>query len=129
MKVTRFVLILTIITGACSSPNKTKSAPGSSPGRITKTDVFRGGTSFDNPVVIKVQTERAGVEEEYKWLSNNYPGYTTIRKTQAGKEKRRYDIIRIRTRDVQVKDIYFDITSFWEKNERHPHQLPVPITY
>ncbi|MBL7739979.1 MAG: hypothetical protein JNK14_12240 [Chitinophagaceae bacterium] len=113
MKTTGIFIVLMSFLLSCSSPNKTTGTATTSPGKITKTDVFRGGTSFDNPVVIRVTTEKAGVAEEYKWLSNNYPGYTTIRKTQASKEKKRYDIIRIKTKGGEIKDIYFDTTSFF----------------
>jgi hypothetical protein len=112
MKLTHLFLVLIIFLGACSSPKKTTSTKKVSP-KITQADLLKGGTSFENPVIIKVTTERAGVEEEYTWLSNNYPGYTTIRKTPANKAKKHYDIIRIRTRDGQVKDVYFETTHFF----------------
>ena len=62
-----------------------------------------------------VENERAGLDEEYKWLSNNYPGYAMIRRTQVKRSSKHYDIIRIKTQQGQVKDIYFDSTRFWGK--------------
>jgi hypothetical protein len=113
MKIANLLFLLIILFGACSSPKKTSvkcDAPV-----VTHTDVLRGGTSFSNAVIIKVESERAGLDEEYKWLSNNYPGYSMIRRTHVGRSSRHYDIIRIKTRERQVKDIYFDSTGFWGK--------------
>ena len=77
--------------------------------------MLKGGTSFENAIVIRVQTENAGVEEEYKWLAQSYPGYSTIRKTQVSRGDKHYDIITFRTRDGIEKNAYFDITSFFGK--------------
>jgi ABC-type glycerol-3-phosphate transport system substrate-binding protein len=114
MKTITFSLVLAISLVACSSSKKTTTNKVSSR-TITHADILRGGTSFENAIVIKVEKEGAGVAEEYKWLSLSYPGYSTIRKTQASKIKKHYDIITIRTKDGQEKDIYFDITSFFGK--------------
>ncbi len=114
MKTIYFFLALVILLAACSSSKKTAPKKVST-NKITRTDIFRGGTSFENAIVIKVENERTGVEEEYKWLSVNYPGYSTIRKSQTSKGKKHYDIIKIKTKDGQEKEIYFDTTSFFEK--------------
>lgn len=113
MKTVNVLFVAIILLGACSSPKKTTTKTASP--RVTRTDVLRGGTSFSNAVVIMVENERAGLDEEYKWLSNNYPGYAMIRRTQVKRSSKHYDIIRIKTQQGQVKDIYFDSTRFWGK--------------
>lgn len=114
MKTTIFFLVLVTFLGACSSSKKTtvKKTPSN---KITQADRFRGGVSFENAIVIRVEKEGPGVEEEYKWLTANYPGYAMIRKTQTSNAKKHYDIIKIRTKDGRERDIYFDITSFFGK--------------
>jgi hypothetical protein len=107
-----FVVII-IFFGACSSPKKTTTKDASP--KPTRSDILRGGTSFSNAVVIMVASERAGLDEEYKWLANNYPGYGLIRRTHVERSSRHYDILRIKTKQRQVKDIYFDSTRFWGK--------------
>ncbi|MGZ5191264.1 MAG: hypothetical protein ACXWCZ_09615 [Flavisolibacter sp.] len=107
------LLFVVILLGACASPKKT-STKDASPA-VTRTDLLRGGTSFSNAVVIMMEREREGLNEEYKWLSNNYSGYGLIRRTHVKRSSRHYDIIRIKTQDGQVKDIYFDSTRFWGK--------------
>jgi ABC-type glycerol-3-phosphate transport system substrate-binding protein len=110
---------LVIFLAACSSTKKTtgneRTGTKNPPDKITRTDIFRGGTSFDNAVIIRVEKEGPGIEEEYKWLALNYPGYATIRKSRADKGNKHYDIIVIRTKDGRQRDVYFDITSFFGK--------------
>jgi hypothetical protein len=114
MKPINLFLVLVIFLGACSSSKKT-TAKKVSTHKVTRTDVLKGGTSFENAIVIRVEKESTGVAEEYKWLAQSYPGYSTIRKTQSTKGNRHYDIIKIKTRDGWEKDIYFDTTSFFGK--------------
>ena len=73
MKTVNLLFVIIILLVACSSPKKTTTKADLP--TVTRTDVLRGGTSFSNAVVIMVESERAGLDEEYKWLSNNYPGY------------------------------------------------------
>jgi len=114
MKTVNFLFVVIIIfLGACSSPKKTTTKVASP--KPTRTDILRGGTSFSNAVIIMVENERAGLNEEYKWLANNYPGYALVRRTHVERSEKHYDIIRIKTQQGQVKDIYFDSTRFWGK--------------
>lgn len=113
MKTVNLLFVVIILLGACVSPKKTTTKDASP--SVTRTDLLRGGTSFSNAVVIMVESEKGGLNEEYKWLSNNYPGYGLIRRTHVKRSSRHYDIIRIKTQQGQVKDIYFDSTRFWGK--------------
>ena len=113
MKTVNLLFVVIILLGACASPKKTTTKDASP--AVSRTDLLRGGTSFSNSVVIMVESEKEGLNEEYKWLSNNYPGYGLIRKTNVKRSSRHYDIIRIKTQQGQVKDIYFDGTRFWGK--------------
>ena len=114
MKTVNLLFVAMIIfLGACSAPKKT-TTKGALPAP-THAEILRGGTSFSNAIVIMVENERAGLNEEYKWLANNYPGYALVRRTHVKRSLRHYDIIRIKTQQGQVKDIYFDSTRFWGK--------------
>jgi hypothetical protein len=113
MKTVNLLFVFISLIGACSTPKKT-TVKGDSP-TISSTDLLIGGTSFSNAVVIMVESERAGLDEEYKWLSINYPGYALIRRSHEKRSSRHYDIIRIKTKQGQVKEIYFDSTRFWGK--------------
>lgn len=113
MKTIHLLFIVTILFGSCSSPKKTTTK--NPPPAETPADKLRGGSSFTSAVVIMVQTERAGLEEEYKWLRSNFPGYALIRRRHVERSSKHYDVVRIKTKQGQVKDIYFDSTRFWGK--------------
>ena len=97
MKTIHLLFAVSIIfLGGCSSPKKT-TTEGALP-KATRDDILRGGTSFSNAVVIMVESEREGLNEEYKWLANNYPGYGLIRRTHVKNGSKHYDIVRIKTK-------------------------------
>ena len=114
LKTIHLLFVVFILVGACSSPKKTTTK--SVPPAETPADKLRGGGSFSNAVVIMVENERAGLDEEYKWLANYFPGYALIRRTHVKRSSRHYDVVRIKTKQGQVKDVYFDSTRFWGKN-------------
>ena len=103
-----------ILLTSCTETKKTTAAKAPA-NKVTSTDILKGGTSFENAVVIRVQTESAGVAEEFKWLGQSYPGYSMIRKVHTSRGSKHYDIITFRTRDGKEKTAYFDITSFFGK--------------
>jgi hypothetical protein len=115
MKTIILLLSLAVLTLNCTSSKKTTSAKKEPVHTVTKMDLLKGGTSLENPVIIKVRNESEGVAEEYKWLAESYPGYSTIRKTQASRGNKHYDIITFKTKDGIEKNAYFDITSFYKK--------------
>lgn len=109
MKVTSLLFLFIFVLASCSAPKK---APVKASPTVTRADLLNGGTSFSNAVVLKVTTESEGKEEEYRWLKNLYPGYTLVKRSEAKRPPRSYDIVRIRTKTGHLKDIYFDTTSF-----------------
>ena len=96
MKPACVLIIVIIVDVACSPPKKTSTK--SDLPRVTRSDKLIGGTSFSDPIVIMVENERTGLDEEYKWLSINYPGYSLIRRTQVTRSSKHYDIVRIKTK-------------------------------
>lgn len=113
MKTAYALFVAIIFLGACSTPKKT--APKRHLPAVTHADELKGGTSFTNPIVIKMQSEREVLDEEYKWLSANYPGYSLVRRFHKVRSSKHYDIVRIKTNDGRLRDIYFDSTQFWGK--------------
>lgn len=81
--------------------------------------------SYDFDVVkIHATTHRLGIQAERKWIDKFYSNYTynmqMLRKIQTGSCERFFDIIPI-TNGTITKDIYFDITDFFDG-------APVPLT-
>ena len=109
MKTASFLFVLIFLLGSCSPPKK---VPAKASPTVTPADVLNGGTSFNNAVVLRVTTEREGKDEEYRWLRNLYPGYALVRRSEVRRSSRHYDIVRIKTREGHLKDVYFDSTSF-----------------
>ncbi|MET0466360.1 MAG: hypothetical protein ABW007_24600 [Chitinophagaceae bacterium] len=109
MKIAHTLFVLLVIFASCSTPKK---APVKAAPTVTRADLLNGGTSFSNAVMLKVTTEREGKDEEYKWLKNLYPGYSLVKRSEVQRASRHYDIVRIKTKEGHLKDIYFDSTSF-----------------
>ncbi|MCW3120020.1 MAG: hypothetical protein JWM28_4102 [Chitinophagaceae bacterium] len=114
MKTVNALFVVIMLLGACSTPKKT--GPKRDLPTVAHADALKGGTSFSNPIVIMMQSEREVLDAEYKWLSINYPGYSLVRRTHKFRSSKHYDIVRIKTNQGQVRDIYFDSTHFWRKN-------------
>jgi hypothetical protein len=73
------------------------------------------GTSFDKAIIIEEQTESKGVNAEYIWLKQHYPGYKLKNQSLSNYNKKPYDVMNIVTSEGENKNIYFDITNFYGK--------------
>ncbi|MDZ4758934.1 MAG: hypothetical protein SGJ10_12455 [Bacteroidota bacterium] len=70
------------------------------------------GSSYEKAIVINEKTETKGVQTEYKWLSEKYPGYTFVSHKLMTYNEQLYDIITIKTRKGEKQELYFEILSF-----------------
>ena len=75
----------------------------------------RDGSGYEKAIIIDKTNESDGVAAEYKWLREHYPGYTMIRQSLQNKDNKPYDVLSIKTKDGENKDIYFDISNFFGK--------------
>jgi hypothetical protein len=102
---------------ACHSSKKLADSPpppnDDQKGGIVERD--GNGTSMENAVVINEQTETAGVDAEYVWLKENYPGYTLISQKEVASNGKHYDKMEIKTADGKSMTIFFDISNFFGK--------------
>lgn len=110
MKKVIFALAIAIFIASCSS-SKSTSASNST----TTTSGTQDGSSFENAIVIQEKSEMSGVSAEYKWLKDNYPGYTLISQSLSSSNGKPYDVMNIKTKDGDKKTIYFDISNFFGK--------------
>lgn len=113
MKRLLFCLVSICFFVACSS-TKNISTTSNRNGNTTET-VSEEGTSYENAIVIKEQTERAGVDAEYLWLTQRYPGCKTKGQALNFYKKKPYDIITIITKTGEEKKVYFNISNFYGK--------------
>ncbi len=73
MKNIVFVLLVAIAS-ACSSTKHTATNPSNNQSTIVASTVGADGSSFEKAIVIQETNESSGVDAEYKWIRENYPG-------------------------------------------------------
>ena len=112
MKQLLFFLALSGFILSCST-NRAISSRSS--GRTASSISTQDGSSFENAVFIEQKTEKAGVDAEYEWLRNHYPGYKLIQQSLTNKNKKPYDLLEIETTAGLRKSVYFDISGFFGK--------------
>ena len=109
----KFILLLIIASFAasCALTNKTKDRT-----QITsESKIQRDGSSYEKAIIINERNEKAGVDAEYSWLRQNYPGYKTERQSLVHHKNVPYDIIDIVTANGEKKSIYFNLSKFFGK--------------
>lgn len=73
------------------------------------------GSSFEKAVVIHGANEMTGVDAEYDYIAQHYPGYHRGKQSLNSHGKRRFDVLEFTTGDGKKMTIYFDITEFFGK--------------
>ncbi|HTB06809.1 MAG TPA: hypothetical protein VK806_07630 [Bacteroidia bacterium] len=109
----RKAFFITTIVLLCSSASFAKHSLKDS----TRHDsvIQKDGSSYNNAVIIKATNEGDGIDAEYKWLADHYPGYKTEGQSLNEHDKIPYDVLHIKTNDGQRKDVFFDISSYFGK--------------
>jgi hypothetical protein len=91
-------------------------------GRETKTVVAappaveNDGSSFAKAIVITAPNEAVGVNEEYIYLGQQFPGYKESGQALEQSAYKSYDVVTITNASGETKTVYFDITGFFGKN-------------
>jgi len=99
------IMSFTIFVVSCSTPKEV----------VTNTNSTQDGLTFATAVVINEKNESKGVNAEYKWLREHYPGYKSEGQSLAWNKKTPYDVISIVLPDGKKLDVYFDISKFFGK--------------
>jgi hypothetical protein len=74
------------------------------------------GTSFEKAIVITgALNDTAGVQAEYQYIRNHFPGATVGNQRLVSQENRVFDLLELVTADHQKRTIFFDITGFFGK--------------
>ena len=114
MKKIFVIILIGAVFVSCSSTKKSTTANNSSH-ISTETNSTADGSSYEKAIVINEKSEGPGVNAEYKWLKENYPGYVLKGQHMGYSGKKIFDIIDIKTADGESKSVYFDITNFYGK--------------
>ncbi len=110
------LIILTMLILSLNISAKSNSKTGNSvkenTKNISKTD-SGNGSSFETAVKVKT------VEEEYKYLSANYPGSTVLGQALVYDDKGTpYDILTVQMPDGKTVKYYFDVTEVFKMYEK-----------
>jgi hypothetical protein len=109
-----YLLILSLcIVVACNTSKKVSEKPAKQPGN--RKTIVADGSSFDKAIIIKEYSEPKGINAEYQWLRDNYPGYKLKQQSLSNNKKKYYDVMDIITSEGKEKTIYFDISNFFGK--------------
>lgn len=111
IKITPFFFALALILlASCTKQTTPSKSPVSNSASRTA-----DGLSYESAVVIQEKTEMKGIKTEYAWLAEHYPGYKLISQSLSTYGDKPYDIITIKTKKGEKKQIYFDISKFYGK--------------
>jgi len=113
MKKLLFVAIIAI-AASCSSSKHAQSGTANNTAQ-TPANPNADGSSYEKAIVIQEKSETAGVDAEYKWIRNHYPGSANKMQALTYNNKKPYDVLTIKTADGKEKKIYFDISNFFGK--------------
>jgi len=96
------LLLLVIPMSAYAAPQKVSYTGGD-------------GSSFEKAVVIHGANELTGVDAEYDYLAQHYPGYHRGKQSLSFHGKRHFDVLEFTTAGGKKRTIHFDITEFFGK--------------
>jgi hypothetical protein len=113
MKKTLLIPLIVLAVSCHSSKHATTSPAGST--SQSSANGAQDGSSFENAVVIQEKTEGPGVDAEYKWIREHYPGSKTNSQALVFEKGKPYDILTIVTADGAKKKVYFDISNYFGK--------------
>jgi predicted Zn-dependent protease len=111
MKNSISLLVIFCLLTSCASTSKFTDSSQNNISITTKRD----GSTFEKAIIINKNTDKAGIDAEYEWLRQNYPGYKFNGQILTQKNRVPYDIINIITADGQSKSIYFNISRFFPR--------------
>lgn len=102
------ILLLAAALAACqSTAQRTDAAPGQSAAATA-------GLSPETAIIIRASSSAEGVPQEYEWIRKQLPG-AKIKKQALVMEPKAYDRFEVEMPDGKIREVYFDISSFFGK--------------
>lgn len=68
------------------------------------------GSSFERAIPV------AGIAEEYAWVGANFPEFILVQQALTEFEGKPFDVLTLRSRKGDERDVYFDISAFYARN-------------
>jgi len=101
---TRIALFICLVIGlgltSCSSTSMVTDSSGG-----------RDGSSFEKAVIA------SSVRAEYKWIDRTYPESELMTQIVVYQYDKPFDVVTIKTKEGEEKDIYFDISKFYKPKQ------------
>jgi len=109
------ILIFALSLLSSCSTSRTAGFSNNKSNEVIKNNPDNDGLSYATAIVIEETTETSGINAEYKWLKEHYPGYS-LRKQSLNSEKGSpYDLMYITTASGKELTIYFNIANYFGK--------------
>ncbi|SRR6266542_2662937 len=109
------LLILFFISSLLISCSTTKKLTNETARENISNSSGNDGTSYEKAIIINEKSEQKGIDAEYAWLRQNYPGSRLVRQALNFNKEKPYDILTILSAEGVEKKIYFDISKFYGK--------------
>ena len=109
MKTFIYLFAFSLLATSCATHKSAAQA------NAAAASVAADGSSFEKAIFIKETGEGAGVDAEYAWIRNKYPGSKVNGQALMYHNNKPYDVIHITTADGAKTDVYFDISNFYGK--------------
>jgi len=109
MKTFIYLFAISLLATSCAGHKKVAQAS------VAAASVNADGSSFDKAIFIKETSEGSGVNAEYAWIRDKYPGSKVNGQALRTHNNKPYDVIHITTADGANTDVYFDISNFYGK--------------
>ncbi len=99
-------LVILMAMASCGPSRKTRSRQTGDP----------DGSSLQQAIRIEPIAGKQGVDGEYDWLADHYPGWRTRQQTRIQVKKKYYDVLEIDNIKGANKVLYFDISRAYSPN-------------
>jgi len=109
MKIFIYLFAFSLLAPSCASHKNLAQATAAA------ASVNADGSSFEKAIFIKETSEGSGVDAEYAWIRDKYPGSKVNGQALVNHNNKPYDVIHITTSDGTKTDVYFDISNFYGK--------------
>jgi len=76
-----------------------------------------GSTKDQAIIILGAKSDFEGVDAEYRYLDKNYPDWEFDEQTLFFEKDMQYDLMAIELPDGSKKDIWFDISDFYAKED------------
>jgi len=102
-----------VISGCSRESERSQGQPPKEASTSATEKNLQDGLSFDSAIVIQAKDESAGVAAEYAWIRKNLPGARSMGQSLSGHAGKPYDVIHIKLPDGKLRDVYFEISSYF----------------